>query len=52
MEQDSQKCKNFLLFFSQLDTKDKVNYEAKVQTFSVVYKMLSGKRAKYHFDNV
>lgn len=34
----------------QLDTKEKTNFESKCQTFSVVYRMLTGKRTKFHFD--
>jgi len=36
----------------QLDGKDKVGYESKTQTYSIVYKMLTGLRARYHFDTV
>eukprot|EP01080_Neovahlkampfia_damariscottae_P003113 gene3113-5283_t len=34
----------------QLDAKEKNNYDQKTQTFSVVYRMLTGKHAKYSFD--
>lgn len=34
----------------QLDAKEKQNYDAKLQTFSVVYRMLTGKRTQFHFD--
>jgi small subunit ribosomal protein S7e len=34
----------------QLDTKEKNNFDQKTQTFNVVYRMLTGKHAKYSFD--
>ena len=34
----------------QLDSKEKNNYDQKVQTFSAVYRNLTGKHAKYSFD--
>lgn len=34
----------------QLDAKEKTNYEGKLHTFSVVYRMLTGKTTKFHFD--
>lgn len=37
-------------FLSYLDPKEQSAYENKTHTFSVVYKMLTGIRARYTFD--
>jgi small subunit ribosomal protein S7e len=34
----------------QLDAKEKQNFDAKLHTFAVVYRMLTGKRTQFHFD--
>lgn len=52
MEQLTKECKsNLVLIFSQLDAKEKSNYESKLHTFAVVYRTLTGKTTKFHFDN-